>query len=425
MYPALDGLNVVAPVVVVQMAGEKRLSALAVKNAKPGTYADGGSLYLVVSRSGSRRWLYRYRSGEKIKDLGLGDATVISLADARDLRDRWRRELALRRNPHEARRAERAAGRTFGEVADSVLKSARIKSLSNEKHREQWSYSLKTLAAPLRSRPVAEVSTADVLGVLRPLWSDEKHETAARLRSRVEHVIEVARSEGAVADDKPNVARWRNHVELHAPKRDAVKEHHAALPYQDAPALMAWLRAKDAISARALEWTILTAARTGETRFATAAEIDFEAKVWTIPAARMKARKEHRVPLADRALQIAKEGQERPFLFAGKRGRPLSNMAMAELLKHRVPPSVATVHGFRSTFDQWASEVAHADREVTERSLAHVVKGKTEAAYNRADLLDRRRPLIKSWATYLESPSPARKRHAASRSSVTRPGLAT
>ena len=392
------------------MAGEKKLSALAVKNAVPGVHADGGSLYLSVSKSGSRRWLYRYRSGARVKDLGLGDATVISLADARTLRDRWRKELALGRDPIETRRAEKVQGVTFAEIADRVLKSPRIKSLSNPKHRAQWSYSLKTLAEPLRSRPVADMSTTDVLGVLRPLWDDGKHETAARLRSRVERVIEVARSEGAVPDDKPNVARWRHHIELHAPRREAVKEHHAVLPYHDAPAFMEWLRAKDAISARALEFTILCAARTGETLFATPAEIDLEAKVWTIPASRMKARKEHRFPLCDRALEIARDGAGRAYLFAGKRGKPLSNMAMAELLKHRAPPTVATVHGFRSTFDQWASEVAHAEREVIERSLAHAVKGKTEAAYNRADLLDRRRPLMKQWSAFLSAPPTPERR---------------
>jgi integrase len=389
------------------MAGEKKLSALAVKNAAPGVYADGGSLYLSVSKSGSRRWLYRYRSGARVKDLGLGDATVISLGDARTLRDRWRKELALGRDPIEARRAEKVQDITFGEVADRVLESPRIKSLSNETHRAQWSYSLKTLAESLRSRPVADVTTTDVLGVLKPLWADSKHETAARLRSRVERVIEVARSEGAVPDDKPNVARWRHHLELHAPRREAVKEHHAALPYHDAPAFMEWLRAKDAISARALEFTILCAARTGEALFATASEIDFQAKVWTIPAERMKARKEHRVRLCDRALEIAKDGAGRTYLFAGARGKPLWNMAMAELLKHRAPPELATVHGFRSTFDQWASEVANADREVIERSLAHAVKGKTEAAYNRADLLDRRRPLMKEWSAFLAAPPAA------------------
>jgi integrase len=389
------------------VAGEKKLSALAVRNAGPGVHADGGSLYLSVSKSGSRRWLYRYRSGARVKDLGLGDATVISLADARTLRDRWRKELALGRDPIETRRVEKAQGVIFGEVADRVLESPRIESLSNDKHRAQWGYSLKTLGAPLRPRPVADITTQDVLGVLKPLWTDGKYETASRLRSRVERVIEVARSEGAVPDDKPNVARWRNHIELHAPRREAVKEHHAALPYQDAPAFMAWLRAKDAISARALEFTILCAARTSETLFATASEIDFDAEVWTIPAERMKARKEHRVPLCDRALEIAKEGQARRYLFAGARGQPLSNMAMAELLKHWAPPETATVHGFRSTFDQFASELAHAEREVIERSLAHAVKGKTEAAYNRADLLDRRRELMMQWSTFL-SATPAR-----------------
>ena len=408
MYSAVDARLVVLGVVETTMANEKKLTALAVRSAAPGRHADGGSLYLDVAATGSRRWLYRYRDREKVKDMALGDATIVTLADARALRDKWRRELALGRDPVETRRVEKAVGVTFGEVADRVLKSPRIKSLSNPKHRAQWSYSLKTLAEPLRTRPVADMSTMEVLGVLRPLWDDGKHETAARLRSRVERVIEVARSEGAVPDDKPNVARWRHHIELHAPRREAVKEHHAALPYQDAPAFMAWLRAKNAISARALEFTILCAARTGETLFATLAEIDVAAKVWTIPAERMKARKEHRVPLCDRAVEIAKEGQGRPYLFAGARGKPLSNMAMAELLKHRAPPEIATVHGFRSTFDQWASEVAHAEREVIERSLAHAVRGKTEAAYNRADLLDRRRVLMAGWAAFLSPPQSTR-----------------
>jgi integrase len=383
------------------MANEKRLSAFEVKNAKPGRYSDGGSLYLQVSSSGARRWLYRYRDGGNVRDMALGDGAVITLADARRLRDEARRQRELGADPITTRRAEKVQGVTFGEIADGVLESQRITSLSNPKHRAQWSYSLRTLAAPLRTRRVIDVTTTDVLGVLKPLWATGKHETASRLRSRVELVFEVARSEGAVPDDKPNVARWRNHIELHAPRREAVKEHHAALPYHDAPAFMKWLRGKASVSARALEFTILCAARTGETRFATAAEIDFDAKVWTIPADRMKARKEHRVPLCDRTLQIAREGQGRPYLFTGKRGRPLSNMAMAELLKHRAPPAVATVHGFRSTFDQWASEVALAEREVIDRSLAHVVKSKTEAAYNRADLLDRRRPLMLRWAAFL------------------------
>jgi integrase len=378
------------------MAGEKRLTALAVKSAGPGRHADGGSLYLVVTPT-SKRWLYRYRDGVHVRDMALRDATILSLKDARDLRDAARRQLALGANP----RAEKTQGATFGEVADRVLQSQRIRSLSNAKHRDQWRYSLTELAGPLRSKPVADIATQDVLAVLKPLWASGKHETASRLRSRVERVIEVARSEGVIPDDKPNVARWRNHIELHAPRADAVKEHHAALPYRDAPAFMSWLRTRHNASARALEFTILTAARTGETRFAAASEIDFESATWTIPASRMKARKAHRVPLCERALQIAREGTGRPFLFAGKRGKPLSNMAMAELLKHRVAPIVATVHGFRSTFDQWASEVAHAEREVIERALAHAVRGKTEAAYNRADLLERRRVLMKEWSAFL------------------------
>jgi integrase len=291
------------------MANEKRLTALVAKNAGPGRHADGGSLYLDVAASGSRRWLYRYRAGDRVRDMALGDAAIVTLADARALRDKWRRELALGNDPAKTRRVEKATGFTFGEVSDRVLESQRIKSLSNSKHRDQWRYSLTKLAGPLRSGPVANTTTQDVLNVLRPLWASGKYETASRLRSRVELVIEVARSEGAIPDDKPNVARWRNHIELHAPRTETVKEHHAALPYQDAPAFMAWLRGKDSVSARALEFTILTAVRTGETRFATASEIDFDSATWTIPPPRMKARKPHRVPLArgrSRSLRKAK-----------------------------------------------------------------------------------------------------------------------
>jgi Arm DNA-binding domain len=202
----------------------QRLSALAVKSAGFGRHADGGSLYLVVTPT-ARRWLYRYRDGGRIRDMALGDAGVLSLKDARELRDRWRRELALGRDPVETRRVEKAAGATFGEVANRVLESPRIKSLSNPKHRDQWRYSLTELAAALCMRPVADVGTANVLAVLRPLWTSGRHETASRLRGRIERVIEVARSEGVIPDDKPNVARWRHHIELHAPRLEAVKEH--------------------------------------------------------------------------------------------------------------------------------------------------------------------------------------------------------
>jgi integrase len=386
------------------MASERRLSPNAARTAGIGRHADGGSLYLDVLTSGSRRWLYRYRFGGKVKDMSLGDANVITLADARGLRDKWRRKLTLGFDPIESRRAEKVVGVTFAEIVDQVLASDRIKSLSNAKHRAQWRYCLTELSAPLRPRPVADITTQDILAVLKPLWADGKHATASRLRSRIELVIEVARSQHVIADDKPNVARWSKHIELHAPRTNAVKKHHAALPYRDAPSFMVWLRSKDGVSARALEWTILTACRTGETLSATAAEIDFETATWTIPAGRMKSRRPHRVPLCERALEIAKEGRGRPFLFPGRRGKPLSDTAMAVFLKGFCAPSVATPHGFRSTFDQWAASVAHAERGVIERCLAHAVRGETEAAYNRSDLLERRRPLMEKWAAYLHQP---------------------
>jgi integrase len=390
------------------MATESRLKPLAVKNAKPGWHPDGGSLYLVVAPQrpdgtpGSRRWLYKYRDGDRVRDMSLGDAAVIGLADARKLRDDARRQRALGSDPIEKRKADKAKGATFSEMVDKVLASDRITSLSNAKHRDQWRYTLREVAEPLVAKPVASITTSDVLAVLRPLWADGKHETASRLRARIEHVIEVARSEGTIADDRPNAARLIA-IKLHAPKVRGAKEehHHAALPYQRMPELMAWLRAKDRASERALEWTILTACRSSETLGATADEVDFATATWIIPPPRMKARKAHRVPLCQRALEIAKGGRGRPFLFEGKRRRPLSHVAMLGVLKGFCEPNVATVHGMRSSFDQWASEVCHAEREVIERCLAHAVKGKTQAAYDRSDLLDRRRAIMTAWAGFL------------------------
>jgi integrase len=379
------------------VGGEKRLTALAVKSAGPGRHADGGSLYLVVTPT-SRRWLYRYRDGGDVRDMALGDATILSLKDARDLRDAARRQLALGANP----RAEKAQGITFGEIADEVI-ALKTRDLRNDKSAAQWAMTLRDYAAPLRSKPVAEITTQDVLAVLRPLWS-RVPETASRLRGRIERVIDHARAHGHIPADAANPSRWRGHLELLlGARRRLTRGNHAAMAYEDAQAFMRWLRGKRGASARALEFTILTAARTGETIGALKAEIDLGAAVWTIPAERMKAKRDHRVPLSAAAVAIAKAQMATPggYLFPGMRGRALSNMAMAELLKHRAPPAVATVHGFRATFKSWAEDKTDNAREVIEAALAHTIGDKAEQAYRRSDALDKRRALMGEWSVFL------------------------
>jgi integrase len=379
------------------VAGEKRLSALAVKSAGPGRHADGGSLYLVVTPT-SRRWLYRYRDGGHVRDMALGDATVLSLKDARDLRDAARRQLALGANP----RAAKAQGITFGEVANEVV-ALKTRDLRNRKAADQWTMTLRDYAAPLRSKPVAEITTQDILAVLRPLWS-RVPETASRLRGRIERVIDHARAHGHIPADAANPARWRGHLELLlGMRRRLTRGNHAAMAYDDAPAFMQWLRGKRGASARALEFTILTAARTGETIGALKAEIDLDAAVWTIPAERMKAKRDHRVPLSAAAVAIAKAQMATPggYLFPGMRGWALSNMAMAELLKHRAPPAIATVHGFRATFKSWAEDKTDHAREIIEAALAHTIGDKAEQAYRRSDALDKRRALMGEWSAFL------------------------
>jgi integrase len=402
--------------------GEKRLSALAVRNAAPGVHADGGSLFLEVSAAGRRKWTWRYRSGARVRDMGLGDADHVPLTEAREQRDRWRKELALGRDPVELRRTEKSAGITFGEIADEVM-ALKERELRNPKSAAQWAMTLKEYAAPLRNKPVARITTQDVLAVLKPLWS-RVNETASRLRGRIERVIDHARAHGHIPADSPNPARWRGHLELLLGARGKpARGHHAAMAYDDAPAFLQWLRGRQGVSARALEFTILTAARTGETIGARKSEFDLQSAVWTIPAERMKAARDHRVPLGDAALAVAKVAlsSKGAYLFSGMRGKTLSNMAMSELLKHRAPPSVATVHGFRASFKSWAEDKTDHAREVIEAALAHTIGDKAEQAYRRSDALEKRRALMRDWQRFLEdeqAPKRRRPRSAGRQSSL-------
>lgn len=393
-----------------------RLSARKVEAIRdPGRHADGGGLYLSLSTAGGRRWVFLYRWRGKLTEMGLGSARDVSLARARALAQEARGLIAQGTNPLEAKRAAEAAQAprkpaTFGEVADEYL-AAMAPSRKSVKHHEQWEVALgarepgrgaEVYAKPLRAKLVADVTTEDVLAILRPVWQT-KPEMASRLRGRVEAVLDAARAKGLRAGENP--ARWRGHLDklLPRPKRLS-RGHHAAMPFDRVPAFVASLRERSSISARALEFLVLTAARSGETRGAMWSEIDLDAAVWSIPAGRMKWHREHRVPLVPRCLFILAEMREiacSNYVFPGARPeRPLSEMAF-EMLLRRTGNHAYTPHGFRSSFRDWAGECTHFPREIAEAALAHQVGDATERAYRRGDALQKRRELMLAWANYL------------------------
>jgi integrase len=317
--------------------------------------------------------------------MGLGSADAISLAEARGLRDEARRTLAKGRNPIEARReaAKADAGKpTFGDAAHALI-AAKESEWRNAKHRAQWAVTLREYCGPIRSRPVDKIDTEAVLSVLQPLWK-ERPETASRLRGRIEAVLDAARARGHILKNEANPARWRGHLDKLLPKRQKLtRGHHPAMAYADVPAFVTKLREREAMAAMALELCIRTATRSGEVLDARWSEIDMTAKVWTIPASRMKAGRTHRIPLSDRALAIleklsaAKTGK---FIFPGHReGKPLSNMSMQMVLRRMGVENVA-IHGFRSGFRDWTGNETHFPREVAEAALAHVVGNQAERA---------------------------------------------
>jgi integrase len=385
--------------------GKQKLTARAAATTKPGRYGDGAGLYLVVSPSGARKWVYRFSFAGKVTEAGLGSADVVSLAEARNKAHEARKMLEAGKNPIEAKRqaAIIEAGRpTFGALADALI-AAKESEWRNPKHRAQWRMTLMKYAAPLWPRPVDEIDTAAVLGVLATLWQATP-ETASRLRGRIEAVLDSAKAQGHRSGENP--AAWRGHLSHLLPKRGMLtRGRHAAMAYADVPAFIAELRAREALAALALEFTILTAARSGEVLGARWSEINMVAKVWTIPAERMKATREHRIPLCDRAVAVleklaqAKMGE---FVFPGQRvGEPLSAFAMWNLLR-RMGQDAVTVHGFRSAFRDWTGNETHYQREVAEAALAHVVGDKAEQAYRRGDALEKRRALMDAWANFIE-----------------------
>ena len=370
---------------------------------KPGRYKDGEGLYLLVDGGGAKRWVFLFRWRGKLKEMGLGGFSKVTLAMARAAADKCRKDLGAGLNPIEVRKAAREVP-TFGRMADDLIALV-AKESRNDKHVAGWRLTLTTHAAPIREKRVNEVTTEDVLSVLKPL-ADKRQETASRLRGRIERVLDAAKAKGYRTGENP--ARWRGHLVHFLPKRHKLaRGHHAAMPFADVPDFVADLAKRDAMAALALEFLILTAARSNEVVGARWEEIDLKAKVWTVPASRMKAGREHRVPLSPRAVTILKEAAERRvgnFVFAGAakgndKDRTLSSNALRALLI-RAEANV-TAHGFRSSFRDWAGEASTFPRELAEAALAHTVGDATERAYRRGDALERRRKLMDSWAAFL------------------------
>lgn len=373
-----------------------KLTARQVQTLGPGYHADGDGLYLQVTKSGARSWILRYQLAGRRREMGLGPIALFGLADARQRAAQHRRLLADGVDPIAARRAAReTTGRTWGQAVDDFI-AAHEPGWKGPAQAAQWRQTLRD-HGPAPDLPVTAIDTALVVGLLRKLWTT-RTETATRLRGRIERVWDAERVAGTVAGENP--ARWRGHLDklLPRPSKVARVVHHRAMPYADVPAFLARLGERDAASRRALRFTILTAARTGEVTGAGWDEFDLEAGLWVIPAERMKAGREHVVPLVPAALAL---------LATLPRDKPpfrLSENAMLYLVQKPPPKGYGlpyTVHGFRSSFRDWAAETTAHPAEVVEMALAHTIPNKVEAAYRRGNLLAKRRELMDDWAAYL------------------------
>jgi integrase len=387
----------------------KGLSAAKVSKAGPGRYGDGTGLYLLVRSAEARFWVFRYVRTGRMRELGLGPASgraAVSLADARkkartlyDLHREGRDPLDERNTGRALKAAEAAKTVTFAEAGRRYI-AAHHAGWRNAKHAAQWRSTLATYAEPVfGSLPVNQIDTGLVLKALEPIWT-KKPETASRVRGRIASILDWAKARGHRQGENP--AQWRGHLDHLLPARAKVRKvrHHAALPYAEIGSFVAELRQQDGIAARALEFLILTAARTGEVIGAQWSEIDLAERLWIVPAERAKTSKEHRVPLSTRAIEIL-DGQ---MPHSGDRVFELSNMALLMLLRRMGHGSI-TAHGFRSSFRDWCAERTNFPSEVAEMALGHAVGDKVEAAYRRGDLFEKRRQLMDSWSAFCSMPS--------------------
>lgn len=378
----------------------------------PGVHSDGAGLYLNVTKNSSKSWLYRYMISGKAHWMGLGSYPDVSLALAREHAAEYRKlvrqgvdPLAEKHKQRDLLRAAIAKAISFDKAAEQFIEDNKA-GWKNPKHVSQWKNTLAAYASPTIGKlDVSLVETAHVITILKPIWTD-KTETATRLRGRIENVLDWATVHKYRTGENP--ARWKGHLEhlLPNPSKVANKKHHAALPWRETEAFMASLRKQEGIGARALEFAILTAARSGEVRLSTWDEIDMNLGVWTIPAMRMKASRDHRVPLSKQAIAVLKQMESlfgtKGLVFPGaKEGSPLSDMTLTAVLR-RMKLDDLTAHGFRSSFRDWAAEATHYPSEMAEMALAHTVSNKVEAAYRRGDMFEKRRRMMQDWADFGE-----------------------
>jgi integrase len=386
-----------------------RLKDVTVRRAtKPGMYADGAGLYLRVGPTGAKAWVFRYRRDGKLHDLGLGPLNAVGLASARQRAQRCREQRLDGIDPLGAKRAGRDAARlaaaksvTFKDCADAYVSAHQV-AWRNAAWRKQWPAILTAYVYPVfGAMPVHEIDTALVMKAIEPLWTT-KTVTASRLRGQIESVLDWARTRGYRQGENP--ARWRGHLENLLPSERKVRlvKHHPALPYAEMAVFMAELRRQNCVAARALEFTILTSARVGEVFQARWAEVDIGERLWTIPASKMKSGRQHRVPLSGAAIAVVEEMgaiRQNDLLFPGYKGHTFKHTALHNLL-HKMGHTNITIHGFRSSFRDWAAEISGFPAEVAEMALAHQVGSAVERAYRRSDLFARRRQLAEAWSAF-------------------------
>ncbi|QBX39023.1 site-specific integrase [Brevundimonas sp. S30B] len=363
----------------------------------PGLFADGQGLYLRIDQTGSRRWVFIYYRLKKRREMGLGSAEVVKLAQARQAAEEARAALKAGADPITARRAAMApaADHTFSGVASDLLDELE-KGWRSPKQRPQWEASLKQHAPALWSADVSAIDTEAVLSALRPIWT-KSPETATRIRARIERVLDAAKARGLREGENP--ARWRGHLDNLLSRTRRKKGHHAAMPYGDVPDFLKALATRDSISAEALRFLIFTVARSGEIRGATWEEI--QGDIWVIPAERMKAEREHRVPLSPGAMAVLESVSpvlRQGLIFPGAKGL-LSDMALAMVMR-KLDVNDATPHGFRSAFKDWAMDCTNFPDEVSEEALAHVVGSAVRRAYRRGEAIEKRRALMEAWSAF-------------------------